>query len=326
LPNPWLNRSETKLADDGTVIGRHGKQEFGIVNRSFTMPGRNLTCRLMLLALLLTPALARAEFPTSQPYTGVRYWHETRSEPAMSLYVVQIDLTNPDVKLRVSPAGADPDGEGEWQTVLMPPSKIAEREKFDVCVNASFFTARATQDVEGEKSGFVAGKWSKAVGFAITDGKLWSTTANKNWPTFWVDRDGKAHLSSPKELPENARQAVQGNCLVLKSGEAIEPAGMMKVRHPRTAVGLDKDAKTLTILTVDGRRPGVSIGMTGPELGAEMKRLGCEEAMNLDGGGSSELVLRDPETNELHVLNQPSDGRERAVADVLGVQIRRRKE
>ena len=70
----------------------------------------------------------------------------------------------------------------------------------------------------------------------------------------------------------------------------------MKVRHPRTVVGLDKDGSTLTILTVDGRRAGVSIGMTGPELGEEMKRLGCDTAINLDGGGSTELVLRDPET------------------------------
>lgn len=279
----------------------------------------------ILLTLLLAPALARAEFPTSQPYTGVRYSHETRSNPAMSLYVVQIDLTNPDMKARVSPAGPDPDGEGEWQTVLMPPSEIARREKFDVCINASFFSARQTQDVEGEKSGFVAGKWSKAVGFAMTDGKPWSASPKKDWPTLWIDREGKVHLSA--EPPENAQQAVQGNAMVLKSGEVVEPTtAVMKARHPRTVVGLDKESKTLTILTVDGRRPGVSIGMTGPGLGAEMKRLGCEDAMNLDGGGSSELVLRDPQTNQLHVMNQPSDGRERAVADVLGVQIVKRKE
>lgn len=282
---------------------------------------------VILLTLLLAPAPARAEFPTSQPYTGVRYSHETRSEPAMSLFVVQIDLTNPELKVRVSPAGPDPDGAGEWQTVLMPPSEIADREKFDVCVNASFFGARQTQDVEGEKSGFVKGKWSKAVGLAMTDGKAWSAVPKKDWPTLWIDQQGKAHLSVESQLPESTRQAVQGNAMVLKSGEIVEPVtAVMKARHPRTVVGLDKDAKTLTILTVDGRRPGVSIGMTGAELGAEMKRLGCQDAMNLDGGGSSELVLRDPETHELHVMNQPSDGRERAVADVLGVQMRRRKE
>lgn len=289
------------------------------------MPGRNLTRPLVLLVLLVASAPARAEFPTSGPFLGVRYSHESRAEPAMSLYVVQIDLTNPDVKVRVSRAGADPDGEGEWQTVLEPPSEIAKREKFDVCINASFFSAKQTQDVEGEKSGFVAGKWAKTVGLAMTDATLWSATAKKDWPTLWIDAEGKAHLSVISQLPEGARQAVQGNAMVLKSGQIVDPtAAVMKARHPRTVVGLDKESKTLTILTVDGRRAGVSIGMTGPELGAEMKRLGCQEAMNLDGGGSTELVLRDPETGELHVMNQPSDGRERAVADVVGVQIRKR--
>src|SRR2546430_3705837 len=174
LPNPWLNRSETKSADDGTVIGQLGKQEFRIVNRSFEMPGWNLSRWVILLTLLLAPALAWAEFPTSQPYPGVRYWHESRTEPAMSLYVVQIDLTNPKVSVRVSPAGPDPDGEGEWQTILMPPSEIAQREGFDICVNASFFGALKTQDVEGAKSGFVPGIWSQAGWLMVIGGKAWA--------------------------------------------------------------------------------------------------------------------------------------------------------
>src|SRR3954451_1131765 len=102
--------------------------------------------------VVLAASVARAEFPTSQPYPGVTYGFEQRAEPAQKLYIVQIDLTNPDVSVRVAPAGPDPDGEGEWQTVLLPPSKIAAREGFDICVNASFFQAKATQDVEGEKS------------------------------------------------------------------------------------------------------------------------------------------------------------------------------
>src|SRR5439155_24600969 len=99
---------------------------------------------------------------------------------------------------------------------------------------------------------------------------------------------------------------------------------VMMVRQPHTVDGLDKNSKKLTILTVEGRRPGVSIGMTGVELGAEMKRLGCEDALNLNGGGSSELVLRDPDSGGLHVMNQRSDGRERAGAGGLGVQSRKR--
>jgi exopolysaccharide biosynthesis protein len=280
---------------------------------------------LILVSLLFTAATL-AEQPTSQPYSGVRYWHESRNDPARSLYVVQIDLSNPDVAVRVAPAGNDPDGDGEWQTTLMPPSEIAAREHFDVCINASFFTAKNTKDLEGALSGYVAGKWASAEGIAMTDGKLWSSQAKKNWPAFYIDEQHHAHFLETASLPPDAKQAVQGNAFVLRDGAVPEPSTqVMKARHPRTVIGLDHDGNTLTILTVDGRRPGVSIGMTGPELGEEMKKLGCDTAMNLDGGGSTELLLREPDTGKLRVMNQPSDGRERAVADVVGISVHEAK-
>jgi exopolysaccharide biosynthesis protein len=64
------------------------------------------------------------------------------------------------------------------------------------------------------------------------------------------------------------------------------------------------------------------VGVSLDELAEIMLKLGCTDAVNLDGGGSSTLVLRDPETGELKTANHPSDGRERAVANVLGVRIR----
>ena len=79
---------------------------------------------------------------------------------------------------------------------------------------------------------------------------------------------------------------------------------------------------TLVLIVVDGRQPGEATGMSLTELGQLMLDLGCHDALNLDGGGSSNLVLRDPLTGELKVINRPSDGRERAVVNVLGVSIR----
>ena len=66
---------------------------------------------------------------------------------------------------------------------------------------------------------------------------------------------------------------------------------------------------------------GARIGMNGIEMAQQMIRLGCANAINLDGGGSTTLVMRDPETNEVKVINQPSDRRERPVANVVGVSI-----
>jgi exopolysaccharide biosynthesis protein len=61
--------------------------------------------------------------------------------------------------------------------------------------------------------------------------------------------------------------------------------------------------------------------MTLPELAIEMIRLGCFSAINLDGGGSSTLVYRDPKNQKPGVINSPSDKKERSVADVLGVRV-----
>src|SRR3954447_4792260 len=109
--------------------------------------------RLLLIALSLFCTAARGQFPASQPYPGVTYSHLTRDDPAQSLYVVTIDLADPHVKVRLTPAGADPDGDGEWQTTLQPVRAIAEREKFAVAVNASFFEIqKAGSEIAEEKA------------------------------------------------------------------------------------------------------------------------------------------------------------------------------
>lgn len=262
-------------------------------------------------AVLVVAVAARAEFPTTRPYEEVTFQHETRKNPDLSMYVVSVDLSDPDVKVRITQAGEDPDGPGRWETTLMPVKQIAEREKLDIAVNASFFSVPTSQEAPDLKPGYVVGKPAAPV-------------KNPNWPVVWVEADRKVGIGARADVPKGARQLVAGNCYVLKDGVIVEPAGrVMQVRHPRTVVGVNQQGSRLVLLTVDGRRPGVSNGMTGPDLGAEMLRLGCWNALNLDGGGSTTLVMRDPATGEVKVLNQPSDGRERPVADVVGVIIKR---
>jgi exopolysaccharide biosynthesis protein len=60
--------------------------------------------------------------------------------------------------------------------------------------------------------------------------------------------------------------------------------------------------------------------MSYNELAAEMLKLGCKEALNLDGGGSSVMAVREP-SGTMKMLNEPTDGHERAVANVLGITV-----
>jgi large repetitive protein len=99
---------------------------------------------------------------------------------------------------------------------------------------------------------------------------------------------------------------------VLHEVPTLRPA-FSEERHPRSAVGLRPDG-TVVLLAVDGRRPGYSEGMTLPELATLLHELRVTEALNLDGGGSTTLVVQG------QVANRPSDaGGERPVTNALVV-------
>jgi hypothetical protein len=120
--------------------------------------------------------------------------------------------------------------------------------------------------------------------------------------------------------PDGATEVVGGFPLLLKGGSRVGDLGVADspsfaaARHPRTAVGFDPSGDFLWIVVVDGRQPGYSEGMTLPELASLMEKLGAEEAVNLDGGGSSVMVL------EGLAVSQPSDAAgERPVVNALGI-------
>lgn len=81
-------------------------------------------------------------------------------------------------------------------------------------------------------------------------------------------------------------------------------------RAPRTALGITEDGKLL-LVTVNGRQPNISVGMSLVELANLLLELGAVQAMNLDGGGSTTMVIRNL------VLNLPSDGKERPVSNSI---------
>ena len=92
----------------------------------------------------------------------------------------------------------------------------------------------------------------------------------------------------------------------------------VETRHPRTAVAKLKDGKFL-MMTVDGRQPGVSVGMSLHELAEYLLSLGAVDAMNLDGGGSTTMYL------DGRVVNTPSDkGGERKIGDAIVVTLRKK--
>lgn len=108
--------------------------------------------------------------------------------------------------------------------------------------------------------------------------------------------------------------ALGGSTVLLKNGEfqkITDDEYLTKQRHPRSAIGWNDNF--IYIVAVDGRDSGFSVGMDMNEIAVFMKEIGCTEALNLDGGGSTELAVRGD------IVNHPSDGLDRLVSNGLAV-------
>jgi hypothetical protein len=121
------------------------------------------------------------------------------------------------------------------------------------------------------------------------------------------------------------REAVGGFPVLLSDSvpaadlDSAGGASFGPVRHPRTAVGVAAGGRRVLLVTVDGRQRPHSDGMTLRELAAFFLALGVPQAINLDGGGSTTLVVRD-RAGALRIVNRPSDAAgERPVGNALVV-------
>ncbi|MBU5626655.1 phosphodiester glycosidase family protein [Oscillibacter sp. MSJ-2] len=156
-------------------------------------------------------------------------------------------------------------------------------------------------------------------GVTIKDGELLTPyyegdNVNRSY-FFGVLQDGTAVIGDKEtflSVESDLQQAVGGGPWLVKEGEVQEVEDQ---RHPRTAVGIKEDGSILLVVA-DGRS-SVSAGLTFVELARYMKDLGAVEALNLDGGGSSAAVVKNPDTYALEVKNVPSDGTERPVGNTL---------
>jgi exopolysaccharide biosynthesis protein len=117
----------------------------------------------------------------------------------------------------------------------------------------------------------------------------------------------------------DATEAIGGAPVLIEHGQVritAEPEAigreMSHKRHPRTLVGW-AGGNRMILLVSDGRQPNWSAGQTLDEAAIVMRDLGCVEALNLDGGGSSTFVVAN------RVLNRPSDGSERGVTSIWAV-------
>ncbi|MGQ9825105.1 MAG: S-layer homology domain-containing protein, partial [Desulfotomaculales bacterium] len=116
---------------------------------------------------------------------------------------------------------------------------------------------------------------------------------------------------------QNFKLATGSNSFLVQNARVARFQEELKGKTARTAVGTSREGKDLYFVVVE--KSPRSNGMEQKDLAVFLVRLGIEEAVNLDGGGSTTLAARRLGDQEPTLINQPKEGRERKIPDAIGI-------
>lgn len=277
---------------------------------------------IFMLALLLIPSPCKAGEQITEPFIGVVLHRIVRAEPRPQIiHLAVIDPAAPGIRFLVTPSNGDPNGpspgDPNLETTRETTLQFIAEQHAQLGINGSFFT-RVKHKLD-----------TNDVSLVISNGHIVSPLYS-HWP--WIlDITADNHVQIRKVNPGDADKpgaklynAIAGTGLVVHNGKVVAPTGsrFADSRPPRTAVAVTSQGRLL-LMTVDGRQPGFSEGMSLQELGQFLAAHGAVDALNLDGGGSTTMVVADPHPR---IINFPSDrksngeaGQARAVGTSLAV-------
>ena len=300
-----------------------------------------------LLAICQPAATSSAAWQTTQPFIGVTYLDKTESEPRpLRMHVAQIDLQAPGLRFKVSGPGGDRE--------VMRQSTLAflTQERAQLAINGHFFLPFPSDD-----------RTAWVIGLGASEGRVFSAFEAPEQtyalvafaPAINIDRDNHASIvtydpshADHRHVRENVSlwNVVAGSSQIVTGGAVsvpvyrddnhfdaeLDPGGpggysnfkaWADVATARTAIGLSKDRRTLTLFTVDVR--GGSEGMRLSEVAALLIRdFGVADALNLDGGGSTSMAMEDASGTPVIVNTSSDNPSGRVVATSLAVFAQRR--
>lgn len=253
---------------------------------------RPLARSLTFLLLVFVAITAAADWV--RVARGVDY--QRYREDDLDIHVARIDMSREDLRI-VSTREADRG---------LRVSQFARRNHAIVAINAGYF------DQHMNPTGLTVGPCGQ-----------WTSTKDTNWGAVVAFGPRRAEMFDEEEtmsVPDPwITSAISGwptlvrNCRARDEDELPGSDAFARSPHPRTAIGFSRDGSRVYLVVADGRREGVP-GLTLDELASWMREeLDVCMAVNLDGGGSSALWVKD------RIVNRPSGGKERRVADHLAV-------
>ncbi len=241
---------------------------------------------------------------TPTDYAGVETFSLRLLEPyPIALSAVRLDLK---AKLRffVTPQNGDAPKDTNSETA----ATFMKRHGCQVVINGSPYGPVVSTEGEAQD----------VLGISASNGDLYSRE-KVDYDAVFIGPDNVVRFAKRPPRGMVVHNALSGFHMLLRDGKNVGTGG---ARHPRSAIGLSKDGRYLYLAVRDGRQPGYSIGATTAEMADWMARLGADTALNLDGGGSSVLLIAGKDGDPL-VLNRPCNlgipGIQRPNANHLGV-------
>jgi exopolysaccharide biosynthesis protein len=222
-------------------------------------------------------------------------------------YVVRIDLNAPGVGFTTTPHS------GSLETTSQTTSQFLASSGSQVAINAAFFDPCGCSTTTSDAKNLE--------GLAISSGALVSPDQVGN-ASLLITQDNHASMAAGGTAnTSNIWTAVSGGGFVLQNGIDVVNGslpGDPLNPNPRSIVGLSQDGSTMFLVAIDGRQARYSNGVTQAEEADFMYALGAYNAINLDGGGSTALVVQGADGSP-DTLNRPSGGAQRYDGNNLGV-------
>lgn len=267
--------------------------------RSFTAAALLFTCQ---------SAMAADDFRISswKPiYRGVEMTRGSRETAAgpEAVIALRIDLQAEGLRFFATEDNGDTPLETDGENA----AQFLKRHDLQLAINTAFFTPCCR---------YFGSEPLDLIGFAVSQGKKISSWSDAKPVAITLTRDHKVGFvrEEPKVI-DDLWFACAGMELLREGIPATEPNDN---RHPRTAVGVTGDGRHLILLVIDGRQPKHSIGTSLHDTARWLLALSARDGINLDGGGSTILVIEDG-IGGAKILNQPSAGLPRINAAHLGV-------
>ena len=248
-----------------------------------------------------------ADWTTSNPFKGVEYT-ALRDDAVHSILgwqyshldvdIMEIDLGASGISFATTPSN----GSASLDTTRKTTMSFMNSTNTEIAINTMFYGT--------------SGSYANVIGKAVCEGINVSDHA-AGWPIINLSSNNLVEvLTDPNANSFAYWHAFAGSDIIVQNGQTTGNGQLSHAteRHPRTAIGYNSNTNKLILMTVDGRRTD-SIGVKNNELGTLMKHFGATWAVNLDGGGSTQMTMNN---GTAHYVNTPSESY-RAVGHNFGV-------